>query len=73
MRPLVARFLVSDMGLPIPHKDAMAILGKLPLEELQDVFLKFADAMRLSAVPNMNGDSLRQHTEAPPASESPTG
>jgi hypothetical protein len=73
MRPLVARFMVDEQGQPITHKRALDILGKLPLEEVRDVMMKFSEALRDSAVPSPSGDSLRQPLEATPTSESPAG
>jgi hypothetical protein len=74
LRPLVARFMVDEASKPLPHKAAMAELGKLPLDEINDVFTKFADAMRDTALPNTKGDSSKPLSEqALPASESPIG
>ena len=74
MRPLVARFMVDDKGQPIAHKQAMATLGKLPMEEVRDVFTKFADALKDAAVPNGSGSSSLPPSEAStPASPSQDG
>ena len=74
LRPLVARFMVDENSQPLPHKQALDILGKLPLDEVQDVFVKFADAMKVSAVPKANGTPLNSPSEAAlPASASLPG
>jgi hypothetical protein len=64
LRPLVARFMVDDNGLPIPHAQAVRELGKLPLEEfLQDVVTAFTGALMETAIPKANGTQLRQPSE----------
>jgi hypothetical protein len=74
LRPLVARFMVDEASKPLPHKAAMAELGKLPLDEINDVFTKFADAMRDTAIPKANGTLSAQPSEpVSPPSESPIG
>jgi hypothetical protein len=73
MRPLVARFMIDEQGGSIPHKQALDILGKLPLEEVKDVFTKFAEALQDTAVPKASGNSLNSPSEATPPSGFPGG
>ena len=73
LRPLVARFMVGEDNQPLPHPQALAILGKLPMDEVKDVFEQFASAMKESAVPNANGRQLNSASEASLTPPSPTG
>ena len=74
LRPLVARFMTGENGQYLPHKQAMDVLGKLPLDEVKDVFQKFTQAVQDAAVPNASGGSLPPPSEADtPVSPSPDG
>ena len=73
LRPVVARFMVDEKDQPLPHSQALAILGALPMEEVKDVFEQFANAMRESAVPNASGRPLNSDSEASLTPPSPTG
>ena len=73
LRPVVARFMVDENNQPLPHPQALAILGKLTMDEVKDVFEQFANAMRESAVPNETGRQLNSASEASLTPPSPTG
>jgi hypothetical protein len=73
LRPLVARFMVDEQGQPLPHKDAVDILGRLPLDEIKDVFAKFTEAMTTSAVPLASGTTSTSPSLANSAEASQTG
>jgi hypothetical protein len=73
LRPLVARFMVDESGQPLPHEQAIKVLGKLPLDEVKDVFQKFAEAMTNSAVPLANRTPSSSPSAANSAAPSPDG
>lgn len=74
LRPLVARFMVDEAGQPIPHKQAIQTLGKLPMAEVTDIFQQFAQAMTETAIPKGTATQLKPPSEpATQTSESPTG
>ena len=73
LRPVVARFMVDENNQPLPHTQALAILGKLPMDEVKDVFEQFANAMRESAIPNGSGRQSSLASEASLTPPSPTG
>ena len=49
-KSILARYLVDDDDKPIPHAEALKILGSVKLKDLADVTGKFWKALRENAV-----------------------
>ena len=74
LRPVLARFMVDEKMKPVPHKQAMTALAKIPLEKVQETIEVFVDAIREGVIPKANGNSLNLPSEAASAdSEFPDG
>lgn len=73
IRPLMARFMVDEVGQALDHKAAKETLGKIPMGEWADVTQKFVDAFRDTAIPNGNGSLSSLPSEANTTAPRPDG
>ena len=73
LRPLVARFMVNENNEPLPHAQAVATLGKLPMDEVREVFEAFINAMKEAAIPNDKGRQSSLDLEVGSTTPSLTG
>lgn len=65
IRPILARFMVNGDGVsPIPLKQAMKILGELPMPKIQETITIFGNALRDGTIPNGNGGPSKLPLEA---------
>jgi hypothetical protein len=74
MRPVLARFMVDEKNKPVPHTQAMKVLGKLPVSKLRETMEKFMEAMKAGTLPLPTGEPSSSPSEASPqTSLSPAG
>ena len=75
IRPILARFMVNGDGkTPIPTKQAMKILGELPMPKIQETIAVFGNALRDGTIPNAKGEpSKLPSVAALEVSPSPVG
>ena len=52
---MAARFMVDAAGNPVPHPQALLILGRLPGREYKDALRQFSEAVVETLVPKANG------------------
>ena len=58
LRPAMCRFMVDENNIPVPHKEAMKIPGKLKIKHYKDFVNQFFEAMQNKAVPKESGSPL---------------
>lgn len=75
IRPVLARFMVNgDGSTPVPHTEAMKILGKLPIAKIKETVELFTQTINGTLVPKASGSLSKSLTEAEQAgSPSPDG
>jgi hypothetical protein len=70
VKALAARFMTDDKGQYLPYDKALKTLGSLMEEEIQDVLVKFIEAIREAALPKASASGSSSHSVAP--SQTPT-
>ena len=74
LRPVMARFMTNGNNKLLPRKKAMAMLGELPLSEIQTVLEAFTGAIQDGVIPKENRNPSESPSEVSQAdSESPAG
>ena len=74
LRPILARFMTNGNDLPMIHKDAMKILGTLPVSKIKETIEIFMSTMRDGTIPKVNGSESKSQSDQPSAdSPSPDG
>lgn len=73
LRPILARFMLNGNGY-MEHKEAMKILGSIPVSKIKDTINIFMETLKGSAVPNGKGSESKSQLEVISAdSVSPSG
>ena len=62
LRPVFARFVVDEDGMPVDHEKAMRMLGAVPITQIGEIVKGFMAALQGAVVPKESGNS-----SAPPS------
>lgn len=63
LRPVFARFVVDEYGMPVDHNKAMKMIGTVPIAQIGEIVKGFMSALQGAAVPKKNGNSLSQPSD----------
>ena len=63
LRPILARFMTNGNDLPMVHKDAMKILGTLPVSKIKETIGIFMTALKDGTIPKANGSESKSQSE----------
>jgi len=63
LRPILARFMTNGNDLPMVHKDAMKILGTLPVSKIKETIELFMGTLKNGTIPKANGSESKSQSE----------
>ena len=74
LKPVLARAMVDKNGQAVPYKQALEMLGEIPVGDYKHVIKQFTDGLLGATVPKESGRPLNSPLEVPSTvSASPDG